>query len=216
MKKKLHILIALAIITTVTCIGIGLNRDSVSEKSVYNMNPDVSSKVIGSEMIRNSAWLIPIKSIEDLVSYADLIVIGEVISDGVTKTEEWPKVEGDPQGQLDISNRSPMSVSHTKVKISKTLYGKANSDTITLLQLGKSGDDRGETKVKKNKKMLLVLKDSKDGRNIYSSVCYEDGLFEINNDNKVKAFSKELVMAKYDDTDIDLLEKDIIKALKNK
>ena len=40
----------------------------------------------------------------------------------------------------------PVTVTHTKIKINEALYGKSDTDTITLLQLGKADDDNGETR----------------------------------------------------------------------
>lgn len=217
MNKKIILITSLAIFLVVAIVGITLMYNNTgNEKISYNMNPDNSKKIIGSAEVRKKMSLLPITSIDDLVGYADLIVTGEVISEGVTGKAGWPKVEGDTQGKTDLSNLPPVDVTYTKIKINKTLYGKADSDIITLLQLGKAGDDKGETKVKNKKKMLFVLRKANEGEDIYSSVCYEDGLFEISDDDKVLSLSNEITESKYDGTHIDLLIKDVIKGLKNK
>jgi hypothetical protein len=204
MKNRLAISISLF---TLAVIGIFIYQNQTVP---YNLNPD-TNKVIGSQHLRDFSYTLPINSIDDPVGYADLIIIGEVVSDGVVTKEEFPKVEGDDKGETVLSNLPPVTVTKTPIKIDKIIYGKADSEIITLIQLG--DQNWGVTKVKKNSKMLLILH---KGNNQYGSVCWEDSMFKIDDNGKVMSLSNEISIAKYDGTNIALLEKDIIKGLKNK
>ncbi len=212
MKKRIVSSISLGVVSALLFVGCNSSQDSVS----YNMSPDNSKKIVGSSKVREMMSLAKIDSVDKLANYADLIVIGTVESDGVTTTAEWPKIQGEKTESVEME-RDPVTVTHTKIKIEKTLFGEADSDTITLLQLGKAGSDQGETKVKKNKKMLFILRKSQNGNEtVYSSVLYEDGLFEIDSKNKITSLTNNIVEAKYDGLDKDILIKDIMKGIRKK
>ena len=73
----------------------------------------------------------------------------------------------------------------------------------------------GPTKVKKGNKILFLLwKDLTISNYEYGSIRYEDTVINIDQDGKLNSLSNEPVVAKYEGTNIELLEKDIIMALK--
>lgn len=191
----------LIIIFVILVAVVGL-ISSCSENEVYNMNPDTSKKVIGSKSLLLDR--LPIENTEQLMRFSDLVVIGNVVSEGKLITETIGTEEVFKAKGADIN----IELTEIDVKIDKILYGKVSSDIIKIVQVGKPNSDIGETKIKKNKKVLLVLSKDNDKENIYSSVDFENGIFEII-DNKLMSYSDNKNIAKYDNISVDILIKDI-------
>jgi len=209
MKKTAFIGITVLALALVAVLAV--NQVNAARGMTYNANPDVSNKMVCSKPLANAFYETPLESIDDLLRFADLVAVGEVVSDGTVTTAEWGKVHNDPEGKTEMSSFPPVTVTHTKVKISKVLYGETKSDTITVLQAGEG--ELGETKIKKGQKLVMLLRDGAEGDNIYSSVSWEKGFFEIGQDNRLVSFSDDLVVAKYDKTSLDLLTRDIARGM---
>jgi len=199
----------------VTLIGCGIAFFS-SKSTIYNTSPNISAKVVGSEKL--STYRIPFNSIDELVSKSDLVILGEVISDGTTIKQNF-NLPDPAKSKLNTlksgsDKTSTITVTQATVKIDKVLYGDTYLEEIKFDQLGKAGNDDFQTKVKKNQKVILALK--KNTNDSYASVDLEDGVFSVNENNKVFSFSKNIAFAKYDSLDLNVLIEDIKKSKKVK
>jgi hypothetical protein len=134
-----------------------------------------------------------------MLPYADLIIKGKVISDGVNKAKEIPGAKYELKQAL----------TYYQVEINETLYGSENSKIITFTQLGEADNDKVEKKVKKGDELIFILHKHPDG---YNSVSLEYGLFNVIGDKEVKSLSSGKNLQKY--TDIDVLKNDIDEKLK--
>lgn len=210
MKRKIAWSVSLGLVAVLFIAGfVGYNKTSI-----YNNNPDTESKIIGSESLLMSR---PIKTnMDDLTKYADLIIVGEVVTDALdTEVDiDFPNEELKQKAMEGSSVPPKVALACSQIKIIETLYGESQRDTIILAQVGRAGNDNGETKVKKGDKMLLVLQRHTDDPNKYSSVAFEDGLFKISEDNKVLSLSNNKFLSRYDDRSLDLLVKDMNKGVK--
>jgi hypothetical protein len=209
-----------AIIVGLLCIGLVVSSFYFMRKKPveheYNMNPDVSQKIVGSKSLDPIATMIAFRSLQDITSMADLIVIGRVTTDGELHTEEFnfENAKLKEKALWDSTQSIHYSVSYSQVKVEKVLYGSLRGRTITLAQLGKPDNNNGETKVKKGDRMLFILRKDPNTNNLCSSVDFERGLFTINKDNKLLSLSDDKVVAKYDGIDLSVLIDDIKNATK--
>lgn len=198
LKKGTYIgLIATTLVVTAGFVGFNYNNNHLPEQ-----------KIVGSMMKDNRLDFdrVAIDSFDTLVDFSDLIVVGKVIDDGVTINNAIPQNPHFDSGSYETTNST--------IEIDEVIYGNETNKTITYVQLGKAGDDHEQTKVKKGQKVLLVLK--KTPYNNYTS-SMEDGVFLVSGKNKVKSFSMNPVVSKFDDKDIDDLKKELkeTKKLKN-
>jgi len=212
--KKVIVSIFLFVLTVISASSIFAFYDTPVK---YNDNPDLSGKVVGS-LKNDFLCRYRAETMEVLLEQADLIIEGEVVSDGTTKTEYFSL--GDEAAEEKLEKMFPgksapaYNVTSSQIKVNRVLYGDVDTDTIELHQFGSAGSDNGETKVRKGRKMIFILRKHPDKENVYSSVDFEDGLFEVDEDNKLLSLSDNMLTAKYDGLDAKTLEKDISKALK--
>ena len=226
MNKKLIISIvgclALSLCAVGTYLFTSYSTNSASTNLAYNENPDVSKKVVGSNELLASK-MAPV-SIDDITKYADLIVIGTVVSKPTNKQIDFPFPNDEmKKGAMGTSKEVPkVNLACTQIKVSEVLYGKlrnANSNEITLAQIGQAGNDSGETKVVNGQKYLLVLQNHPDDINRYSSAIAEEGIFKINSkkaksilgsiEETTTSLSDDKFTSRYDDVSLDVLKKDI-------
>lgn len=210
--KKLAIVICLAIVIGLSVVSIFY----LSNSSKYNQNPDISGKIVGSKDLLMDTM--PMTSVDDLTKYADLIVIGKVISPAVDTEIEFPFPNEDlKQSAMKGYSKVPtVALACSRIQIEETLYGESKSDIITLAQLGKANNNRGETKVKNGDRMLFILQKHHDKTDVYSSALAEDGLFIIDNNDKVTSLSDNMFTSRYDGISKDILKADIKKGKKKK
>ena len=149
-------------------------------------------------------------NLETMAKHADLIIVGEVVSDGVngTITIDVPKEVQSKNERLGIKSPS-FPVINTKIQIKEVISGRCNEEEIIISQLGIK-DDSSETKIKKGKTMILMLKKHKDSDILYSSVNFNDGLYEVKDSGKIGVLSEQVVFKKYEDME----KKDFIKEVK--
>jgi hypothetical protein len=213
MNKKIFSVIlgiAVLIFSVLVFKNVGLNTDNAK----YNLNADNSKKVIGSKSLQQTMTIIPYESIDQIIKDADLVCIGRVISEGKTLLDEaqYPKELTD---KLASKGKHPprYNVCQSKIEIEETLLGETDSKIITLEQLGAAGNNSGETKVKLKDKMLFILQQHDDDKNVYSSVALEEGMFKLQDNNKSLSLTDNPVMTKYDDIDSKILIRDIKKSI---
>lgn len=177
-------------------------------------NTPVLSKYVGSDSnptLSKKRYT----SLQEIVSKADLVVIGQVITE--PSLIEIPSNSGKEMAEKtqDLFKKAyEVGLSSSKIKIDKVIYGDKNLKEIELHQQGKPENDMYETKVVNRDKMLLMLI-KVSGKDVYRAVGYEDGLIKING-NKVYSLSNNYIVAKYDNMSLDALEKDIHRAILKK
>lgn len=195
MKKHNNIFIKISstILICLYILSFGINK-----LNTYNSNNIEQEKVVGSKMGVSIFSRIPAESLEELLENANLVFEGTVITDGSSQNKQLEDKFISNYGKDKVFEYTTSSF---EIKIEKMLFGKSDSETIILDQLGSANSDSGETKVKKGEKMLFILKKNNDGENTYSSVDLEDGLFRILSDNKA--------VSKYDNKDLIQLKTEI-------
>jgi hypothetical protein len=192
MKKKLMFKISIFLcisifVITAVIVFTNSSSDNRSIKTAQNTTCNTSFDVD------------PNQTLDDMLPYADLIIKGKVISDGVNKAKEIPGAKYELKQAL----------TYYQVEINETLYGSENSKIITFTQLGEADNDKVEKKVKKGDELIFILHKHPDG---YNSVSLEYGLFNVIGDKEVKSLSSGKNLQKY--TDIDVLKNDIDEKLK--
>jgi len=172
-----------------------------------------NDKKVGENAIRYLSSSIGIGSLDDLMQFADLIVEGEVISDGELVYDPPPQVEGASRGDFpDLDLTDGVATTHTKFKVTNTYYGETSSEIITILQFGLPDTDFGEIKIQKGQKLICMLRNS-SYKNIYASVSWENGFYDIS-DEKVMAFSNINGLSKFDEKSVDELRQEFKNVIK--
>lgn len=215
MKKKHLALVSIAVIIISGSI-IYFNSNTKQEQKIevaqseYNLNPDVSKKVVGSEVLLMEK--ISPSSIDQITDDADLVVIGKVISGPVDTEIDFPFDNEDMKKSALEASKGKMpkvALACSKIKIEEILQGESSSDIITLAQFGKSTNDNGETKVKEGNRMILSLQRHPDDPNKYSSTNAEEGLFIIDDNGKTLSMSDNKFTSRYDGIDYNILKRDM-------
>lgn len=209
--NKLLILTAMLILTTLlmsSCQGKPEYAYDTNTTETYNLSPDIDLKSVGSNQLPVDKEYA--KDITDLTNRADLIVIVRVISNGKAYVETIPTMNAE-QGKKQ-GGTIHVALTTTRLKVEEVLYGDEKSGEIELVQVDYPGKDAGDTKVKNGDTMLVILKKNPD-RNDYTSVAYEEALFIVQEDNTVVSLSDNVKIAKYDNTEMGLLARDIKKAV---
>ena len=149
--------------------------------------------------------------LEFMAKHSDLVIVGEVISNGVVehKTIDRSESEIEKDNRLGIKPLG-YDVTHTKIKIKEVISGRCKDDEIIISQLGTSDNYAGETKVKKGKTMILLLNKHPNEDILYSSVNLNDGLYEVNDSGKIGVLSDKEDFKKYED----MGKKDFIKEVR--
>jgi|LSQX01.1.fsa_nt_gb hypothetical protein len=211
MNKFLNEYLLVTIVLLALFITVGIVYSFESNRVDYNMNPDISSKNVGSDCFQGLRM--PAKNLDALLQPADLVVVGKVVSDGVTKTKSLKSNTGTNPLDIKFSTLFPdkeltFDVTQVKIQIENVILGDKDIKEITFSQLGHASSNNYQTKVKKNQKLLFILKKNADD-GAYSSVDFEDGLFLISKEQKVLSLSKNITVAKYDGLILENLIKDI-------
>lgn len=169
-----------------------LNINNTTKRPMFSENQDTDLDVIATN--------------------ADLVIIGKVISDGVTKEKniQSSKNEAEKDKLVGIKPLT-YNITSTKIKVKEVISGNCNDKEITLVQLGSADSDETETKVKAGKDILLLLKKHPNTDNVYSSVNFEDGIYEVDNSSKINVLSEKHNFKKYDE----LESKNFIKMIKD-
>ena len=175
---------------------------NLTPKEQYNFNISTNNKPIGKNDIKLNSNGLPISSFDELFQYVDVVVEGEVISEGTLAYDCWPLVVGTTR-EHELNIQEKVEVTLTQFKVTRVLYGDVDSDTITILQLGPVNTDIGELKIEKGQKLVCFLKktstlDEKPFENLYGSVSWENGFYDISNENSTRAFSNVNGLCKYD------------------
>ena len=199
-------LIAIALIIT-TLFTLARNQNN---EVGYNKNPEVSSKIVGSELV-NASRIAP-ESLDDILKHADVVIIGKVDSKAMLIkkpfiNDELKALEEKVIAASEEDRKLTFNISQVEVKVQEVVYGDVDSKTILFNQLGMPENDDYQTKVKNGQKMLFVLKKNDDGT--YASVDFEEGLFELLDNETSLSMSKNPNIAKYDNVNQDILFNDI-------
>jgi len=204
MKKKM-ILVCICSVgilcTVLAAVLISTNyvsNDNKGAESLYNPDPDVSGKVVGSRS--GSASRAMPRCLDDVIFEATCVVIGKVVDDGTTTVTE-----------IDAGFGITNTLHHTiaVIEVSETLVGECPAgDLIRYRQIGSAGDDRMQTKVEEGKTYIFILKYF-DEIDQYMATAFEESVFYINEESKLLSMSDLIFCAKYDNINIAVLIKDL-------
>lgn len=172
----------------------------------YNENPDVSRKYVGSDHGIIDREL-PV-SFDHLLVSATTVIIGEVLEDDILYTFD-PFGSGTPNSEKIALLRNSGKGTIAKVKVLETIAGaKPSQEIVDYYQLGEPKNDLNQTKVKTGQKCVFILRYSENKKR-YSSTSYEDGVFLLEENNKLTSMSDKPFCARYDGIDLDILIEDV-------
>lgn len=142
-------------------------------------------------------------SVEKMTSTSDLIVIA---SYSAPPTEYYEKDD-----ETGFELYSTRYILH----IEKVLKGDLEEgNEILFSQMGKPGIDEYETKIKQDKKYILFLaQKTLTDEAVYDANGIEQGILEINENNRLYSYFDEGVMPEYDGEKLSKLEAEINKKL---
>ena len=162
----------------------------------YNTDPDISEKIVGS---RNSlaSRAMPV-IFDDVFAEATVVIVGTVIAETEEPTE------------LDMFSITG-TIYHTIVDMDvlETIAGDPPANnTIKYRQIGRSGNDFGQTKVENGITYVLILKYF-ELIDQYMATAFEESVFLVNEDNSLLSLSDQLFCARYDGIQLSVLIEDI-------
>lgn len=217
LKGKLKLITFIIIFAVMTGLVFFAYYSSSSDNKndLLNGHPLVvnSEKIVGSNQFE--ALRITPESLNDVVNNADYILVGEVMTDAITVEKPHMSQENSPLEKkylekFDSQKKRIFSVAQTKVKVEEVIYGSMDiGKEITYSQLGQAGNDKYQTKVKKGERVMLILKRNPEN-DTYASVDFENGVFIVSKNGKVRSLSDNKVVAHYDGIDLGVLKKDLI------
>jgi len=185
-------------------------------QNTSNTSNRPSEKVIGSNMI-DFGTKTAYTSFDQLIMTAELIVIGEVISDA--ETVEYEIMSGTPLDQKikQKAGRVPtFKTANATIKIEEILFGEYLNKELTYVQLGEANNDKYQTKVKKGDRALFLLTADKTIQGHFSSIAFEEGVFIIDRRANVVSQSNNPIVSKFDHSTLSKLKEEIMKiALQN-
>ena len=217
------------IVTVVVCVGFvfAFNKyDSQRKQEAqqqYDYNISTNDKPVGQNAFKEFADIEPISSFDDLINLpgfreGGIIVEGEVVSKGVLAYDGFPKVAGTPDDH-ELNIKDKVEVTLTQFKVKRVLYGKLDTDIITVYQFGPPNTDLGELKVREEQKLICFLRKADYepfDENTYGSVSWENGFYDISDEDRTRAFSNVNGLCRYDDRPSKDLIKEIESAVKRK
>lgn len=178
----------------------------------YNNNPDLGSKVVASKNMMLER-IIP-QSTEELADGAKYIYIGEVLDDGKV-SPSYNLLDG-VSGKEAIFEKwggeelFEQTGTLSTVRVTQVLAGEEpEEETIMFFQFGAPGVDDMQTKLRKGDRVLLLLNDSGLCPGAYCSYSFEDCVFYIEEDEKLRSMSDTMVCARYDGLKKDRLVQDL-------
>lgn len=138
--------------------------------------------------------------LEFMVKNSDLIILGEVVSNGETMDIPFnrTKDEIEKDSRLGLKTET-YAVTHSKIKVEKVISGRSKGEEITISQLGTANVDSSEVKVKKGDALIFLLRKHPNTKELYSSVNLSDGLYRIKDTGKIDVISEKDAFKKYDD-----------------
>ena len=199
MSKKIFSVVLIVVLLAGLLYGCGEkeNGNSNTEQQTYTNNKPISDNVH-----RDNSDRFLVQSYGELLNFTDIIVEGEVISEGEAEQDSYPKVPGTPDDH-ELNRKDKVEVTLTKFKVTRVLYGELESDIITIGQLGPPKTNIGEIKIEKGQKLICFLRiaefvDGRESSNFYASVDWENGFYDITDENSMRAFSNVNGLCTYD------------------
>ena len=203
-------ILAVALIATVGLLNVN--------KSVYNENPDLSQKIVASKSFFPDQ--VQVETVDDLLKSTELIIIGEVISDG---EEEAFNIYGSGEAAEELANAAlkngnnpymPSTIS--KVRVLETIYGDMPENSeIEFFELGSPNILDFQTKVQKGEKLIMLLRPS-DTEGMYYASNVEHSMFYLDGEDEITSMSDELICARYDGLSKEILIQDLQEGMEDK
>ena len=182
-------------------IGIPLCLISIAFAAILVFSGNANIDTDNQYNVTSRFNMDPDQTLENNLPFADLIVVGKIVSDAETHESALPSAK------MGLTQKYTSS----QLEIEEVLYGTESSKTITFTQLGEAGDDKEEKKVKKGDRMLFILHKHPNG---YNSVSLESGLYSIDDNNKIKPLFKGNSLKKYEGVKFNDFKKEIKESLK--
>ena len=208
------------IVLVVVCFGGFLAYNKYETQQQYNYNISTNDKPVGQNDLRERMTFMPVASFDDLLQYTDIVVEGEVTSEGILAYDGYPKVQGAPDDHELNRKEKDVAVTLTQFKVTKVLFGELDTDIITIYQYGPPNTDIGELKITKDQKLICFLRKAGDEegpfKDAYPSAGWELGFYDISNENSTKAFSNVNGLCRYDNRPASALSKAIEDAIKRR
>lgn len=200
MKKTLTIFTFIALVLVPAYL---LSRDSNE-----NVPSIIEEKFIGSDYA--GFYKMPIENFDDILYHSELIVIGEVIDDGTENDVEVYNMTSEEKEKFKekFGKMPTETVTYSEFRVTEIVNGELNEDVITIRQIGEAGSDYGETKIKNNQRLLLILDELESG--IYIIPALESGAFVIA-DGKIKSNGKDKAILEFENQKLDKVIKAIEK-----
>ena len=181
---------------SVSCRG-----DNSTSESRYNLNPDLSGKIIASNYVPISRWM-P-QTLGDTLGWATCVIIGEVIDEGKAASEDITSATG-----FSYS----MYYTVAGIKVINTIAGEPpSSDMIRYRQVG-SPEVPWHTQVKKGEICVFTLV-YHENLDQYMAAAFEESVWYVDGKNKLTSMSDQPFAAKYDGVDLNIFIEDIHEAL---
>jgi hypothetical protein len=195
-KTSLILLIFMILFATYAC-----------QNSRYNNNPDIASKGIESDS-GISDRIVP-TSMEQVVAHATDIVIGSVADDRQSGTFSISGIKAVDEKIAGVSGSAQSDCTLSKITVEQVIMGDLELySSITYFQLGSPGNNKGQIKVKKGDRILIMLRPSDTDVIYYAGNC-EESVFNLNDHNRLTSQSDFLICARYDGIALDILLEDI-------
>lgn len=203
-KKIIGVIAAIAICAILSIVYSLGDGDKYAEE-----------KYIGSDDYK--FLKVEIKDFDYLLNRTDIIVRGYARTNGETVKEKVTVQKELDEKYKNMFGKDKMSTfTNFEFVVTEVIYGddvKIGSE-ITIQQYGEAGNDRGQTKLKKNEEVIMLLKQRGEG--VFRSVGLENGTFTVTEDGTIVTHGDDEAVIQFDKEHKDKLTKRIAKFQKNK
>lgn len=173
MNLRLKVIIGTVLLSGIMSATFFYANSNPNNTSVIN----VGSKSPSVEMSSN--WE-QFKNAKHMIDFGcDMVIEATVLDDGKTIEEDAPTT---------FPGEEPIKLHRTlyEVSVDNVLNGECPDSKIIFEQMGSSGSDVGETKVKKGERVILFLEKNRYG---YSAMGQEQGIYIIGSDEKINSLT---------------------------
>ena len=207
LKRKKALLIALCALLTLlvgaAAVFLLMPKKAVREEA-YNRNPELSGKKL-SGYLATADFRIP-TDMEGLTRYANVILIGTVLEDGLTDEFDLYGEESPLSRKVQsLGYSSKFSCTYAEIKVEEILAGEAPpEDTFLLFQLGEG--EEGQPKVHAGERVILILETYQE---TYKCLDGATSVFYLDENDRLTSLSPLMACARYDGLSLNSFECDL-------